>query len=51
MADQYGFVTLDARQDPHSIQRQLRRAVGNYLQGGLEQQRMRSHSPHIVGGT
>ncbi len=34
MAEEYGFVTLDARQDPQSIQRQLRRAVGNYLQSG-----------------
>src|SRR5256714_9215338 len=31
MADEYGFVTLDARQDPQTIQRELRAAVGNYL--------------------
>ena len=32
MAEEYQFETLDARQDPHAIQRQLRRAVGNYLE-------------------
>jgi len=31
MADEYGFVTLDAKQDPQAIQRELRSAVGNYL--------------------
>jgi dTMP kinase len=31
MADEYGFVTLDAKQDPQTIQRELRSAVGNYL--------------------
>src|SRR5262245_27349583 len=31
MADEYGFVTLDARRDSQAIQRQLRRAVGEYL--------------------
>ena len=31
MADEYGFVTLDARRESQSIQRQLRRAVGDYL--------------------
>ena len=31
MVDEYSFVTLDARQDAQSIQRELRRAVGNYL--------------------
>lgn len=31
MADEYGFVTLDAKQDPQTIQRELRRAVGTYL--------------------
>jgi len=31
MVDEYNFVTLDARQDAQSIQRELRRAVGNYL--------------------
>ena len=33
MADEFGFVTLDGRQDPDDIQRQLRRAVGDYLTG------------------
>jgi dTMP kinase len=32
MAEEHNFVTLDARQDPQSIQRQLRRAVGEYLE-------------------
>jgi dTMP kinase len=32
MAEEYGFVTLDARQDPQAIQRQLRRAVTSYLE-------------------
>lgn len=31
MADEYGFTTLDARQEPQAIQKQLRRAVGAYL--------------------
>ena len=31
MADEYQFLTVDARQDPASIQRQLRRMVGDYL--------------------
>jgi len=31
MAEEYGFVTLDARQEAQAIQRQLRRAVGTYL--------------------
>lgn len=31
MADEFGFVTLDGRQDEDDIQRQLRRAVGDYL--------------------
>jgi dTMP kinase len=33
MADQYQFTTLDAREEPQQIQRQLRRAVGAYLTG------------------
>src|SRR5436190_9290301 len=32
MADEFGFLTVDARQDPQSIQRQLRRMVSDYLQ-------------------
>ena len=32
MAEEYQFVTLDARHDSQAIQRQLRRAVGEYLQ-------------------
>ena len=32
MAQDYGFATLDARQDPQTIQHQLRSAVGDYLQ-------------------
>jgi dTMP kinase len=32
MAEEHNFVTLDARQDPKEIQRQLRRAVGEYLE-------------------
>jgi dTMP kinase len=31
MADDYNFLSLDARQDPYTIQRQLQRAVGDYL--------------------
>lgn len=31
MADEYGFTTFDARQEPGQIQKQLRRAVGDYL--------------------
>jgi dTMP kinase len=31
MADEQGFVTIDATQDEREIQRQLRRAVGDYL--------------------
>jgi hypothetical protein len=31
MVDEYNFVTLDARQDPQTIQRELRIEVGNYL--------------------
>jgi dTMP kinase len=31
MASQHSFVTLDAAQSPHLIQRELRRAVGEYL--------------------
>ena len=31
MSDEYGFVTLDARLDAQTIQRELRRAVGEYL--------------------
>jgi dTMP kinase len=31
MVSEYGFVTLDAKQDPQTIQRELRLAVGNYL--------------------
>jgi dTMP kinase len=31
MADQYQFITVDARQEPPQIQRQLRRMVGDYL--------------------
>jgi hypothetical protein len=31
MADDYQFTTLDARQEPQMIQKQLRRAVGTYL--------------------
>jgi dTMP kinase len=33
MADEYRFTTLDARDEPQQIQRQLRRAVGAYLTG------------------
>ena len=36
MAEEFQFVTLDAKQDTHAIQRQLRRAVGNYLQSGSD---------------
>jgi dTMP kinase len=32
MAEEHNFTTLDARQDPKEIQRQLRRAVGEYLE-------------------
>ncbi|MGD1277808.1 MAG: thymidylate kinase [Tepidisphaeraceae bacterium] len=32
MTQEYGFHTLDAHQDPRTIQRQLRRAVTEYLQ-------------------
>ncbi len=32
MADEYGFLSVDARQEPQAIQRQLRRMVGDYLQ-------------------
>src|SRR5688572_25991836 len=32
MAEENHFVTLDARQEPSAIQRQLRRAVGEYLE-------------------
>jgi hypothetical protein len=32
MAEEHQFVTLDARQEPAAIQRQLRRAVGGYLE-------------------
>lgn len=32
MAEEHNFVTLDARQDPKEIQRQLRQAVGEYLE-------------------
>jgi hypothetical protein len=32
MAEENRFVTLDARQEPSAIQRQLRRAVGEYLE-------------------
>lgn len=38
MAEEFGFVTLDARQDPQSIQRQLRRALGQYLQSPAPEQ-------------
>ena len=31
MADEYNFVTIDARQDARKIQGELRKAVGNYL--------------------
>ena len=31
MADEYDFVTIDARQDAQAIQRGLRRTVGDYL--------------------
>ncbi|HYO08731.1 MAG TPA: hypothetical protein VER17_07130 [Tepidisphaeraceae bacterium] len=31
MADEYQFITVDARQEPQAIQRQLRRMVGDYL--------------------
>jgi len=31
MVDEYGFVTLDARQEARAIQQELRRAVGSYL--------------------
>jgi dTMP kinase len=32
MSDEYQFLTVDARQDPQAIQRQLRRMVSDYLQ-------------------
>ena len=32
MAEEHNFTTLDARQEPKEIQRQLRRAVGEYLE-------------------
>jgi hypothetical protein len=32
MAEEYQFLTVDARQEPGAIQRQLRRMVGDYLQ-------------------
>src|SRR5262249_17137606 len=32
MAEEYQFLTVDARQEPSAIQRQLRRMVGDYLQ-------------------
>ena len=32
MAEEYSFHTLDARQDPQAIQRQLRRSVAKYLE-------------------
>ncbi len=32
MAEEHGFTTVDARQEPKEIQRQLRRAVGEYLE-------------------
>lgn len=31
MAEEYQFLTVDARQEPQAIQRQLRRMVGDYL--------------------
>ena len=31
MVKEYNFVTVDAKKDAQSIQRELRRAVGNYL--------------------
>jgi dTMP kinase len=31
MADEYRFLTVDARRDPQQIQRELRRMVGDYL--------------------
>lgn len=31
MADEYKFLSLDARQEPQAIQKQLRRMVGDYL--------------------
>jgi hypothetical protein len=32
MAEEYRFLTVDARQEPQAIQRQLRRMVSDYLQ-------------------
>jgi dTMP kinase len=32
MAEEHGFTTVDARQEPKEIQRQLRHAVGEYLE-------------------
>ncbi len=32
MADEYQFNKVDARQDPQTIQRQLRRAMSNFLE-------------------
>jgi hypothetical protein len=31
MAEEYQFLTVDARQEPQAIQRQLRRMVSDYL--------------------
>jgi hypothetical protein len=31
MAGEFGFTTLDARYEPQTIQKKLRRAVGEYL--------------------
>lgn len=44
MAEEFQFTTLDARQDTHAIQRQLRRAVGEYLQGGPTDHLSRPHA-------
>lgn len=50
MADEYGFITLDARQASQTIQRQLRRAVGNYLQGATADRPVRAGEPHTISG-
>jgi len=36
MAERQSFVTVDARQDPELIQKQLRRVVGQYLQASAQ---------------
>jgi dTMP kinase len=44
MADEFGFVTLDARQDAQAIQRELRRAVGDYMSAS---DRLLAHNAHL----